>query len=562
MFRDYKNRKFEDFLYSPATDILINWGRAHILRPEYLQETEDEWNFLKKKSDTRGLLETGTASLEKDTEDALNFLHGQETLDLYDDMAIQAQTALEILDNAVMLSEAVEFFPDQSDFSEDFTRKADHLLQEITIDCEPPSLRLIPINRWRREVLQDIPAEFQYLFPWYVNWSELPPETLEILIQHWKDIENNQLEMIETDSVTLDGETLYVLLTALTKDHVLLNHIRHQSRTAEVLSQAVKKDFKLQLLLKRNSDAPKYFVSDEVEDKGLYISACKNIDTRDPLDPREVLNPLRSKEDRTERLFLAAFCGPGLTDEKRIDLFGRVENNLDRLDFSKIKSDSPLKLIDQWKKQGDSQLKKLSDIVLESWLDNLTVQAKKVAEPVPNENISFLDTVNRIMTDAIVEPTTVLTGFIEWIKNFCASELYTEAAKSAGPLSKESVASQDIKKSLNLDKNIFEDDLYIEDDSLKIRDDSPLQQLDNIEYYWNGWYEPLDGDMENIYSDAEEGDITPSFEIGKDKEYKTVVVCIATDEEIVNTVVSKINSKEEPLPEEKKNTIWLIYTKK
>ena len=46
------------------------------------------------------------------------------------------------------------------------------------------SWRLIPFNEARRERLARIDADERYLYPWYEEWSAVPPDTLDMLVEH------------------------------------------------------------------------------------------------------------------------------------------------------------------------------------------------------------------------------------------------------------------------------------------------------------------------------------------------------------------------------------------
>lgn len=45
------------------------------------------------------------------------------------------------------------------------------------------SWRFIPFNIERRERLGGIPSKQWYLFPWYKEWSDIPPQSLDLLIE-------------------------------------------------------------------------------------------------------------------------------------------------------------------------------------------------------------------------------------------------------------------------------------------------------------------------------------------------------------------------------------------
>lgn len=544
MLNVYNNN---NFIYSPALDMLLCWGRTRLFCPEdtdSLHEIESMWSSLSNETDPKKSLDEGFEHLNNKTEAALNFLHSRDALELYEENAVKAQSAIQVLDHVVMLSEAAEHFPEQNCFPNDFINKINTLFRNITIECEPSGLRLIPLNQWRQEVASYIPEEIRYLFPWYFEWTEFPPNTIDMLTEQWHNIESGH-----TEGLGIDTDALRAVLAAMAADRELLNHIRREAQFSSLLYRAVEKSFALRLLSIGDDESVKRSVSDEVEKKGFIASACNIIDT---------IKRLSSKEDRIERIFVSAFCGPDLSDKRRIELLNRVENELDSINFSSLNDKSSLKRLYQWHK-GNLSDHELAAGIFDKWLADMDSEAKKLKNPVPDEAVSFDDAVQRLLTGAIYSKP----GLIERIKSSFSFQLSISGKSVARALSKG--AKKDFH--LKADKNVFELSLSIKNDKVIIPGNySELKEIRSSlgtweEYYWNGWLTSHDDQEKIIFPAPEKGKNTLAnfVKLEKGKTYKSLIVCIAPTKELITEAVSKAGSGEPISEQEGQQIIWLIY---
>ena len=383
----------EGFLFSPALDILLSWGQIHLFHPEdvsSLNELKEQWDALVREIEAESSLRAGLERLEEEVKKSLALLHGKQTVDVYVDDGREVRGAIEILDQVVVLSEALEHFTGANTLPEDFKRKSDDLLSLVTIDNPPSGLRLIPLNDWRRKVLMRIPLSNRYLFPWYGSWADVPANTLDRLVDEWDSVTHGGM-----DAIGIDQGTLNALLAELETDEDLLSRIRKDAHLAELIPQAIGESLALRLFALSTESAAEVEAPEPVEDRGLVACACKVV-----ADP-----PLTSEIDRLERLFRAAFCGPVLTDNQRIELFSLLEDTLKKLDYASLDLPSILKRLDLWSK-GFLRDQDFAKEVFDQWILDLNRAAEQIDIPIPDEALDFYATLTSLRSLPIGEVKT------------------------------------------------------------------------------------------------------------------------------------------------------------
>ncbi|MCP4353209.1 MAG: hypothetical protein GY795_47770 [Desulfobacterales bacterium] len=300
-------------LYTQSLDILLKWGRIHLFQQdtEELRELEQEWEKQKDHGDSLG---SGSEILKKHVEQTLDHLHGSDSVDLDPDEALYIKSGLRAFDNVIFLAHALEFFPGADNIAEDFHNTTEELVHQIIIDREPPGLRLIPFNNWRRDILKNIPFDIHYLFPWYSSWAELPEEFHDTLAENWHDFIKGQMEY-----PYLDKSLLNAMLAELESDRLLFNRIRNEARLFQLMPEAVEQSLALRLFaIQDQGPAPDYS-----KNPGLAHASVRVIDI-----------PVRTEAEKAEQLFFAGFCGPFLNTGQRLDLLSQVENYLKQPDVS------------------------------------------------------------------------------------------------------------------------------------------------------------------------------------------------------------------------------------
>jgi hypothetical protein len=338
---EHEYGKTENVLYSQSLDLLLEWGRIHLFHQKdtpMLQELEGKWEYLKAVGTP---LDAGLDLLESRVRTSLKILHGPATIHLERQTAGNIMAAVKTLDQVVFLSEALESFPTVLDLPPGFREKSDDLLHRVTIEKTPPTLRLIPLNEWRREVLKNIPSQVNYLFPWYGLWVELPTDFLETMTERFK-------EAAEGDDPfpDLDPNMAPVLLEDLKSDPPLLERVR---RGGKMALPPPKRDtgFSQRLIQLYHAEIAGRTIPDDLQEVGLLVAACQAVDP-----------PADSVLERLEQLFLAAFCTPFPDDASRRDWLDEIEAGLKRLDPSSLHASHLLEPLCFWSKGrlGDEEL--------------------------------------------------------------------------------------------------------------------------------------------------------------------------------------------------------------
>ncbi|MFW6374188.1 MAG: type III-E CRISPR-associated protein Csx30 [Thermodesulfobacteriota bacterium] len=338
---EHEYGKTENILYSQSLDLLLEWGRIHLFHQKdtpMLQELEGKWEYLKAVGTP---LDAGLDLLENRVRTSLKILHGPATIHLERQTAGNIMAAIKTLDQVVFLSEALESFPTILDLPPGFREKSDDLLHRVTIERTPPTLRLIPLNEWRREVLKNIPSQVNYLFPWYGLWVELPTDFLDTLTERFEEAAEGEYHLLP-----LDPNMAPVLLGELKSDPPLLERVR---RGGKMALPPPKKDtgFSQRLIQLYHSEIAGRTVPDDLQEVGLLVAACQAVDT-----------PTDSGLERMEQLFLAAFCTPFPDDASRRNWLDEIEAGLNRLDPSSLHASNLLEPLCFWSKGrlGDEDL--------------------------------------------------------------------------------------------------------------------------------------------------------------------------------------------------------------
>lgn len=519
--RDYWDS--DDFGYSAVLDFLLHWSLIRILHQadeRRLRILEKEWNSLREQSEVEVSLRSGLGSLCKQVEQALAVLRGPRTIAIDLDEAWQIKGAIEILDHVVLLSEALEYFPDSSTFPKEFRDKTGDLLCQVTIDRAPCGLRLIPLNDWRRKILERISVEKRYLFPWYGSWADVPADTLDRLVDEWDNLTHGQM-----GTVGIDQGTLAALLAELNTDQDLLKRIRQEARLAKLIPQAIEDSLALRLFALGTEAAALVSIAEVVGERGLVASACKAI--------REWP---RSELDTLEIRFLAAFCGPLLSDGQRIQLLSEVENGLKALDRNALQESALLERVYLWS-TGHIHDEIFAEKILAEWITGLEKAANEIQEPIPDTEVNFWAEVNNLLTkrrlmNKIRKVFKILKGVLEEKEQtFVGLEPVGAGVPGRNEIKRTMSAfvELEIKPIEGRERVIFPIPFLPEDNAALKK--SKIQAIEDFEecYMWGaGWK----GDGEQVpFSLRHLRPIRPYFE--NDQGFSQIMVCLGTKKEEV-----------------------------
>jgi hypothetical protein len=409
--------KSEGAHFSEALDILIAWGRIHLLQKnedDRLNALEEAW---KQMGDPLTSLKAGADGFSANITLTLDYLHGAATVDAETAEEPWIKSGFEILDQVVFLANAFECFPHAEKFDDAIHERVEGLLQEATIEREPPGIRFIPLNQWRREMLERIPADVHYLFPWYGAWSDVSEnafDELSMLLSGSRD--QNEREVL-TEGISS------ALLAELKSDRMLFAHFRRESAVFKLMPSAVAESLSLSLFAIGEEIRRQGITAKPYDESTLLAAACRIID-----------EPLKSEFDRAERLFIAAFCGPFLGDRDRMELLTEVEDFILRIKDSPIPNGSITERICLWAK-GNLGDEDLADELVNWWERRLAAIVgppdKRAAFRQAVENVRKADVgpdKKMLMVDREPIQDTILKRFRTRITSFNATWFTKPAA--------------------------------------------------------------------------------------------------------------------------------------
>lgn len=316
---------------------LVNWGRAHLLevsdeeREAYRKQTLEAWGqALEPEAD----LWAGWRVLQQLVQHGVAALSSATTIDLDPSWSIdshrseweedgpeselsdeektreEVSMAYHHLDLLVFFIEGLTafVFPEEKTFPE-LQQEANKLYNESTLDPGLPCWRFIPLNGERNVRLRYIPKEARYLFPWYKEWSDVPDDTLEVVIRKLAG------EPLDTSRICLGD---FVRLTADIEDDSAFRHyLLQEALTLKMMKAAIPHAYALRWLLGSEKEAGRHPWSAAVHAFG-GVNASVFVRCRDIL----------SGKDWAEGLFRLAACGINLSSEDRLKIFHLLEADL------------------------------------------------------------------------------------------------------------------------------------------------------------------------------------------------------------------------------------------
>ncbi len=302
-------------------NIIVDWGRIHLLNPEdsrRLVKIEEEFKTLSSICDLKILLSSEITNIGADIFRSQQILSLPELIAADDSQqvwyeAIQAFHSFDILN---YILEAFNSMSALEDYKNEFN-SLDSLMSKI-LDwlylSDFSSLRLTVLNKFRNERLETIPENKRFLYPWYELSSEYRDTTIDMLIEHYSVLFSDAAINKLPEDIK---EHYFEIRSELETDKELLAEIKK----CYLLDKAIENTLSVRsaLLLWRVSEAgaANFGVSNNVLSKGLIRSSIYTLDNVN----NELPNLL-------ETMFLAAFCGPILEDSIKIKILKFIEDLL------------------------------------------------------------------------------------------------------------------------------------------------------------------------------------------------------------------------------------------
>lgn len=189
-----------------------------------------------------------------------------------------------------------------------FVRRVDDLYEGEEAFYRYGSWRLIPFNNERRAHLENIPSAQWYLFPWYEEWHDLSPQSLDVLIE--------SLAGHPTDSKTLPSARLEELRIEIEQDPDASIALAKHVILARELPAALAQAYALRLSL-------------AADEAGLWqdMPSVESAATQS-LDLGLLVQAILHGESAVEWRLQAAFMAKGLSRQERLECLRKVEEEV------------------------------------------------------------------------------------------------------------------------------------------------------------------------------------------------------------------------------------------
>lgn len=360
---------------------LLEWGKIKLLRPhleDYLKDIELEYgSIIQSDENIKVIVDTAVVETEQMIKEARRVLSDRAliTADEGDEIFYQSQEALDAFDRINFLYTAIKEFlkPSEHSIAVQALEKLDKMMGEVLSwldDSNWSSLRLTTINSYRKELLEKIPQEQRYLFPWYEVFVEYDEDIIEVLIQNYDCL----LEKDKCDRLPqILQDNLRELLFEITKDEELLSTIKERHVLHKKILEAVSLRSSLALLHLSEKKAIDFPVSDIVASKGMVRLSRILI--------QNAIQTISNEAEKIYWLYLSAFCGPDLTDRQRLELLDFVERKIKDINVQSIDTQIALILnpLKQWLEGRDND-EWLTKFSYERWNGMLEGEARKIAQ--------------------------------------------------------------------------------------------------------------------------------------------------------------------------------------
>ncbi len=524
-----------EFMYNAGTDLLLNLADCILEKPEMESEKERFSGFLStwEISDLLKEAEEGLPMLLKNAEQARHFFIQNPVLSVIsgDEQWHQANRALNAFDRVLFIWVAASHVLKTESAS--FVNSAEKAYQQLTEwlvrGNDFSLLRLVPMNKWRNERVKRIPEENRFLYPWYTGLSEISDETIDLISENWSLIVSDGYNALSF----VPEENRAIVWDYLNRDNGLKSALDMQNRFEKAIIKALDKSCALRLLHLSSIHTATRVAPENYSATGLLNIAYTVLTDRieKKVSGDMLISALNSAD--SEKAFLAAFCGPGLSKSKRLEIFKKTEKHIKEKGFGR--SDSLFATFFQWSNHS------LSDNIFAGFMFSFWDQFREKAyDSIIRSEFSFL----------------LELPFVSWFSE--KGVLYQSGYLSSAD-SKKDIAYICKENRFNMPL-LYDEDGYPLVFQKSEQDDDFNKLLSAMEEYHPAFkvcYKSTDKDMECTdidYYYAE--DIQDMLKELPRQKYEYIIVGISSSKDILEKAMSGNKPENE---EDSSNIIWIIY---
>lgn len=563
---------------------MIEWGKTYLISPhlvDYLKEIKKNFYDL---SSVKNILNEVLSYAKNEVEKAKTTLKDKEliTASPHDEIAEQAEDALNTFDVVVFLNIAIQHLIKPSEEKEKALESLDGIMSGVSsfiYDEDWSPLRLTVINHHRRKLLDIIPEDEIYQFPWYELYSQYDDDTISALMFNYPMLSNkkywNKL------SEELKGRVPEIVYE-LNRDKELHKEIKDRYAIISGLSKAAASNKPLLLWHLAEKESEKYPVDNAVANAGIVrVSTALLIN---------VFNSVRTETDNIYWAFLTAFCAPEISNNKRIELLNHVEKGISEINID-VENKELLSHLKSWfnNKYADNTLAKESYEKWNTMLSNTVSSFEKQEFEEDADNVNLLGMIDRIIYKQIEIPEEELEKLFLYIPMYIQEQQRQRqiqyAAGIAFALYFGQIIANQVQRRGEIDAgdgNLFEADKPIEilcsandNNEYPLLPYTNLVSGENSEKYSN-LYNFINTRQANtvfcggwIYKDNECKKLEEIHELGsntvyigsfnKNDGYKKALLCLSADKKSIEEIIELgIKSPEEFMKKAKEKEIVLL----
>lgn len=386
-------------------DLLVEWGKVHLLTPEfknYLVDLEAEAKSNIDFDRLDDLLLNELATLRQDIASSINILSSPDLLGAteVDELWDTAIEAFSTFDKVNYLYEAVHYLIPKyhqvlEPITTDLKTKLDQSINWLYEDLSP--LRLTVLNNHRLKLNNLIPEGKQYLFPWYSLCANHSENTIDAVIDYWDAFTSHDISSIPKELSDTFGE----VKSEIERDAPLHKFIEDRHRLDLAFKEAASKRTALMLWRMSERALNTYLVPSEIIEKGLVRTSTQFISNiiHSNVKPGEII----------EIAFLSAFSGPGLKDTERLRILEFVEHEMNKSD-SFVTHLNILPKLKSWF-EGKLDNVSLTEDAFRTWFHELNSAAAALSRVQKDTDISeFCKVLDKVMKTDVAPGMTKADG--------------------------------------------------------------------------------------------------------------------------------------------------------
>ncbi len=366
----------QDCLYSLGTDFLIIWGEHLLERPEVVEEMESLSDKLASwdKSVLLNDLQQNWRQVVDAKAESVSFFAATPLLsnDFTDKRWIEAVKMLRVFDHVLQLWHGVDdvLKSEAANISAELEKAYDDICNWLMTTDNFTSLRLTPMNEHRLSQLKLIPEASHYLYPWYADFIEISADTLEQITKHWTAIRSEGYQALSFipkseralvwDCLKRDSGLQAAINACIAIDHAIIKAIDNSMALRLFYTS---RNFAL------NTAAPKKVIEAGMARVACAILSGKNTDELLQATPHQVEEALKIQLEIAvsfENILLAAFCGPYISDGRRLDAFKWVESQITANAYAFGDGNEFLTIMELWR-NNEATDSELAKAFVEAW---------------------------------------------------------------------------------------------------------------------------------------------------------------------------------------------------